>query len=216
MCPGDPVRIHLGRDDLGRRLGDSRRHGRRDEPHRKLARVAACSTICRRSSFRRSRCSWRPCRAWDSLAEQHGIARIWFLMPITTAVLFPFALLSILETGSVLIPFSKPIFRCVYERPGTWIWFYGESTVSCRRGRIRLAALAATTLDAGSSPRIAIAAVLSTAAILDLFPPARPRSRWCTQSKRLIRRPEEVTGEEGETRRGGRQQQWAGLPIPQT
>jgi hypothetical protein len=102
--------------------------------------------------------------------SKHSIAQIWFLVPITTAVLFPFTLLSILETGSVFIPFSKPIFRCVCKRPGTWVWFYAESTVV-----VALAAGIGFLLwpqlpwTQGSLPRLAIAAVISTAAILIYF-----------------------------------------------
>ena len=102
--------------------------------------------------------------------SKHSISQIWFLVPITTLLLFPFTLLSILETGSVFIPFSMPIFRCVCKRPGTWVWFYVQSTAV-----VAVAAGASMLLwpqapwTQGSLPRIAIAATLSTAAILIYF-----------------------------------------------
>ena len=53
--------------------------------------------------------------------------QIVYILP-SIALFFPFVLLSILETGSVFVPFSKAVFRCVWKRPGTWIWFYLEAT----------------------------------------------------------------------------------------
>lgn len=59
----------------------------------------------------------------------NGVPQIALLEPIVGLVLFPFALLSIMETGSVIQPISRPVFSCLRDRPGTWIWFYVESTL---------------------------------------------------------------------------------------
>ena len=92
---------------------------------------------------------------------------MWFLAPVTTLLLFPFILLSILETNSVFLPFSKPIFRCVRNRPGTWIWFYAESTLIVGIGAWVSAEL--WLQSAGSIVRFSFAAILATAAILIYF-----------------------------------------------
>ncbi|HEX3997257.1 MAG TPA: hypothetical protein VHX65_01785 [Pirellulales bacterium] len=93
-----------------------------------------------------------------------SVPEFWFIAP-SIVLLFPFVLLSILETGSVFVPFSMPVFRCLRKRPGTWIWFYGESTIV-----ITVAALTSVPLWLkGEWPRFAFAAVLATAAIIIYF-----------------------------------------------
>ena len=59
----------------------------------------------------------------------NGLPQIALVEPIVGLILFPFALLSIMETGSIIQPISRPVFSCLCDRPGTWIWFYVESTI---------------------------------------------------------------------------------------
>jgi len=99
--------------------------------------------------------------------SENGLPWAWFLAPVSTVLLFPFTLLSILETGSVFIPFSLPIFRCVRNRPGTWLWFYGESTAI-----VAVAAWISVQLwlkSEGSIWLFSFAAILATGAILIYF-----------------------------------------------
>lgn len=39
----------------------------------------------------------------------------------------PVVLLSMLETGSVLMPISGPVMSSLFRRPGAWLWFYFRS-----------------------------------------------------------------------------------------
>ncbi len=99
--------------------------------------------------------------------SENGLPWAWFLAPVSAVLLFPFTLLSILETGSVFIPFSLPIFRCVRNRPGTWLWFYGQSTAI-----VAAAAWISAELwlkSEGSIWSFAFAAILATGAILLYF-----------------------------------------------
>jgi hypothetical protein len=99
--------------------------------------------------------------------SEHGVPQIWFLAPVLAVLLFPFTFLSILETGSVFLPFSIPIFRCVYKRPGTWVWFYAESTAV-----VAIAAWSSAELwlkSEGSIWLFSFAAILATGAILIYF-----------------------------------------------
>jgi len=126
--------------------------------------------------------------------SKNSVSQIWIFAPVSTLLLFPFTLLSILETGSVFVPFSMPIFRCVYKRPGTWLWFYGESTVI-----IAAAAGISTWLWLlGSWPRIAIAAVLATAAILIYFRLLGRLALVCA-NQAVDWEADEVAGQEKET-----------------
>lgn len=97
--------------------------------------------------------------------SKNGAPQIRFLEPVFVVLLFPFLLLSILETGSVFVPISKPVYRCVRKRPGTWVWFYVESTAI-------LGAAAWITTELwlrGAWWRFALAATLATAAIIVYF-----------------------------------------------
>jgi hypothetical protein len=102
--------------------------------------------------------------------SKNSVSQIWIFAPISAMLLFPFTLLSILETGSVFVPFSMPVFRCVYKRPGTWIWFYAESTaIVAAAAGIGVLLWPPIPWTNFSFARIAFAAVLLTAAILIYF-----------------------------------------------
>ena len=53
-----------------------------------------------------------------SWMSENGLPWIWFLAPVSTVLLFPFTLLSILETGSVFIPFSTADFSLRAQSAG--------------------------------------------------------------------------------------------------
>jgi hypothetical protein len=68
---------------------------------------------------------------------RYDMPNLWYLEPATGLILFPFILLSIMETGSVVAPFSTHIFSCLRRRPGMWFWFYVESAaIACLGGWI--------------------------------------------------------------------------------
>ena len=59
---------------------------------------------------------------------QYGDLSLWWLVPISIVVFFPFVMLSSLERGTPLAPFSLAIFRSLWQRLLPWMMFYAEST----------------------------------------------------------------------------------------
>ncbi len=124
-----------------------------------------------------------------------GMPQIWLLEVAIGLILFPLAILSIMETGSIIQPVSPPVFRCLWDRPGTWFWFYGESSII-----LALAGWISFLLWRGGGIwRFALAAAISTGAIIIYFRLLGRLGLVCAnQAARAILQDDEAADHEAE------------------